>query len=82
MLRLVKKDLSIEILLWRRMLDSHYRPVAHTNTDFVLKRNAFYAISLRQVSRFRPQVDEIEETKDQHSTSKQDHETCDREIAW
>ena len=32
------------------MLDSHYRPVARINTDFVLKRNAFYAISLRQLS--------------------------------
>ena len=33
----------------RRMLDSHYHPVARTTTDFVLKRNAFYAISLRHL---------------------------------
>ena len=32
---------------WRRMLDSHYRPVARMNTDFMLTRNAFYAIFLR-----------------------------------
>lgn len=31
------------------MLDSHYRPVARINTDFVFKRIVFYAISLRHL---------------------------------
>lgn len=31
----------------RRMLDSHYRPIASINTDFMLARNAFYANFLR-----------------------------------
>jgi hypothetical protein len=34
---------------WRRMIDSHYRLVARINTYFVLRRTAFYAISLRHL---------------------------------
>ena len=66
---------------WQRIVASHYCPLARINTDFVLTRRAFYAISLRQVSRFRPQVDECEETKEKHSASKQGDDTRDREIA-